>query len=220
MQAEYPGYFAYLLAHEFGHASTVLTDLGLTIYEELLRISIHKVAPHRRWRWDELPHEILYDRFGIAIAEELFGRSALEREFASIIGRGLVGDVPRLENALNLGPTKDLSSLQQELALFAAPYKDDLLRFWQEHREAGRLLIADGLRSLDCLWLEGNMTPEKSEESPQQPAAESQDQNRIDEIRCEVCGRPGRELVGWPSTGVGSPTVRRCPEHLPEDDYS
>lgn len=159
LQPQYPAYFAYLLGHEFGHATTVLTDLGLTVYEDLILQSRGLIDSERKWRWDDLPYEVLYDRFGVAIAEEIFGRDAVERELRTIIDRGITSDVPRIEKALTTAPTKDLTSLHSELAVFSAPYKDQLLAMWQGERDKGRLGIADGLRSLDCLWTAGPELP-------------------------------------------------------------
>ena len=35
-QSDFPAYFAYLVAHEFGHATTVLSDIELTCFEIVL----------------------------------------------------------------------------------------------------------------------------------------------------------------------------------------
>lgn len=37
---------------------------------------------------------------------------------------------------------------------------------------------------------------------------------------CDLCGRIGRVILGWPSLGEDSPILARCREHEPEDDYT
>lgn len=151
-QAEFPAYFAYLLGHELGHATTVLTDLVLTIYQDIVRRCISKASSDRRWRWDDMPYETTYDQFGMAVAEIVCGRACLEDDFGRILSGGLSQDEPRLRKALDLPPCKDLRGLWADLASFALPYRHQLLDIWQQEREFGRLRIADGLPDLNVLW--------------------------------------------------------------------
>jgi hypothetical protein len=155
-QPEYPCYFSYLLGHEFGHASTALTEVGLTVYEILLQDFAKTATKGAVTRWDQMPHEAIYDQFGIAIAESIHGREAIEEEFGRIAAAGLSNDVPRIEKVLTLTPSKDLSNLREELASFSLPYKDDYIKLWEDARRQGRLPVASGLMDLGALWNAGD----------------------------------------------------------------
>lgn len=150
-QGEFPAYFAYLLGHELGHAKTVLTSLELTSFEDLITRCIRHVSHGHYSRWDDLPHEILYDQFGISIAQQLYGREILETEFATIIDRELV-DVPRLRKILSLEPSDDLSGLKEALAAFAAPYRDELLGVWREMKASHSPGATRLIDNLERLW--------------------------------------------------------------------
>lgn len=148
---EFPTYFAYLLGHEFGHASTALYNVSHAAYEDLIMKYVPRLAVHVR-RWDDMPHERRYDQFGMAIAEEIFGRPKVEAEFTELISRGIGGDEVRLRLALSIPPRKDLDGILEELAEFSRPYQETLLQMWEEEREAGRLRVADGISDLASLW--------------------------------------------------------------------
>jgi len=150
-QREFPAYFAYLLGHELGHAKTILTNPQLAIYEDLVLQYIARAAQHG-WRWDEMPHEIRYDQFGLAIAERLYGRSTIEQEFHRIRDEGLTDDELRLDKALTLRPTTDLRGLGGELASFSLPYRDRLLELWKEAADLGHGGAAAQLSDLAALW--------------------------------------------------------------------
>lgn len=151
-QKEYPCYFSYLLAHEFGHATTALTHLELTAYEDLILRHVQAVSGRTKWRWDELPHERRYDAFAMAVVDELFGRPASEAEFESIIANGLTNDPPRLRLALQLSASKDLSPLRTELREFATPWKAQFIRRWEEERATHSRSVAAKIARLDALW--------------------------------------------------------------------
>lgn len=126
LQGDFPAYFAYLLAHEFGHATTVLTRLWLAVYEDMILRYMPKIFRDRRWRWDEFPHEIRYDRFGAAVAERVYGRHVLEQDFARVSEQGLTDDEARLKRVLDSEPSMDLAPLADELADFSEPYREQL----------------------------------------------------------------------------------------------
>ena len=151
-QGEFPAYFAYLLEHEFGHASTALTRLDLTAYEDMILRFISRAAPERHWRWDDLPHEVYYDRFGLAVAVELFGTQQVESEVQTLISSGLSHDELRLEKLLTLDATLSLDGLPTALAEFALPHRDALLALWGEAVRDGQLQVAGVLTDLEQLW--------------------------------------------------------------------
>lgn len=152
LQPTFPAYFAYLLGHEFGHAATVLSRLWLAAYEDMLFRYIPRIVTDREWRWNDFPHEVRYDRFGIAIAEASYGRDTVEREFEQIRRDGLTDDAERLLGALNLEPTTDLETLPEELARFSRPHRDALIELWRSDLERGILGIGQDLKRLDYLW--------------------------------------------------------------------
>lgn len=149
-QGEFPAYFAYLLAHELGHATTVLSDLELTCFEDLIVRSIGRVAPGV-WRWDEMPHEIRYDQFGMAVAKAVYGRAKVEAEFASIIEKGLSNDM-RLKKALSMKPRHDLDTLREDMASFCQPYREQLLEIWRREKAGPTPGVAGQVPDLESLW--------------------------------------------------------------------
>jgi len=149
--AEFPAYFAYLVGHECGHATTILNAPGLAVYEDLIVSCLPRVVS-RRFRWDEFPHEIRYDQFGKAVAEVVCGSQRVAEEFARILQDGFADDEERLRKVLALTPNRQLSGLREELADFTRPHKGDLLAFWQEKRDRGGLSTAAGLPDLEWLW--------------------------------------------------------------------
>ena len=151
-QAEFPAYFAYVLGHELGHATTALTNLSHVAFEELILRFVPRIVNDREWRWDDMPHEVRYDQFGMAIAEELFGPAHVETEFSRLIEARLSEDEERLHGVLTLPPRKDLDGIVEELAEFSLPHREVLLRMWTAERRNGRLKYADGIADLSALW--------------------------------------------------------------------
>lgn len=149
---EFPAYFAYLLAHELGHATTILNNLWLAAYEGMILRYVPRIVNDRKWRWDEFPHEVRYDQFGLAVAQDLYGRDAVEAEFSRLILEGLSRDAPRLVKVLTLEPSQDLSSLPRELADFASPYREQLVALWEEDIDRGTLNLGRFFRDLEALW--------------------------------------------------------------------
>jgi len=151
-QPEFPAYFAYLLAHEFGHATTILTRLWLAIYEDMILRYVPRVAKGQAWTWSDFPHEVRYDRFGMAIAEAIYGRERVVEDFDRILTAGLSEDAPRLVKALALEPSTDLGPLPKELATFSIPFRAELLERWQEDILTKKLKLGACLSDLGYLW--------------------------------------------------------------------
>lgn len=150
-QPAYPAYFAYLLGHEFGHATTMIRNLPLAVYEALLIADLPQ-ASGKKWRWDETPHEVRYDQFGLAVSEAVYGREALLEEIEGLIEIGREGDLKRLKQLLTLEPRADLGGLRKELAEFLLPYKDELLTKWAGDLERGHIGMLRFLRDPSALW--------------------------------------------------------------------
>lgn len=146
-----PGYFAYLLGHELGHATTVLSDPELNCFEDLLVASIRHVTS-REWRWADLPHERRYDQFGMAVAERLFGRAQIERDFRRVIDEQLTDNVRRIRDALLLEPRLDLEGLREDLAAFSAPYRGPLLTLWRRVKSGRTPGVTASIDRLESLW--------------------------------------------------------------------
>jgi hypothetical protein len=158
-EREYSAYFAYLLGHELGHAKTVLSNISLSVFEDLILRYVRRASGRDEWRWDDMPHEVKYDRFGKAVAEEVLGPGALDDDISAILDRGLSSDEPRLSRLLELEPDKNLDDLRRELAEFARPYRSEFLELWEEDRSNGQIKIAPGL-DFEWLWRpEGDSRP-------------------------------------------------------------
>jgi hypothetical protein len=151
-QPEYPAYFAYLLGHELGHATTMLRDPVLASFEELVTTFIRFVSDGAVQQWHDLPHERRYDQFGVAIATSLFGHERFVEEIASILAKGLSEGRERLEHSLDLRPQKELAGLRGELAAFTLPYRDKLLPIWEGAKQLGRMSALDSIADPASLW--------------------------------------------------------------------
>ena len=73
----YPAFFAYLLGHELGHAYVCLTDIQLHLFYCLIQDYICEASNGKVRRWDQLPHEILFDQYGLYIAELIYLREEI-----------------------------------------------------------------------------------------------------------------------------------------------
>lgn len=144
MKNDYPAFFAYLLGHELGHASIVLSDLTLHIHSWLIEYFIREASDNVISKWHELPHERLFDQFGIYIAENLFSREKLRRELTQRLTMPDCCDQARLRLMLTLQGTNDLSILREELIDFSKPYKTKLIKLWKGH------VAKEGEKSIAC----------------------------------------------------------------------
>ena len=151
-QQAFPAYFAYLLGHEAGHATTVLTDLQMVIFENLVLDGIKQASQGSVTRYDQLPYEVRYDQFGIAVAESVYPRTQLDDELRTIVKDGLTDDESRLGKVLELPARHDLDGLREELAKFCLPYRQKLVHQWETRRAAGGLKVAAGVTDLNSLW--------------------------------------------------------------------
>lgn len=130
-RSTHPAYFTYLLGHELGHAYVCINDISVHIHSCLIQDFICKASFKKVSQWHELPHEELFDQFGIYVAESLFSRQQLDSEITSLLGSPDCQDKDRLELMLSLPPFKDFKGLRDKLVQFAAPYKTELIKLWK-----------------------------------------------------------------------------------------
>ncbi len=150
LQSRFPAYFAYVLAHELGHAATVLTDPSITAYEHLITTGMARLSPGLRWH--ELPHEARYDQLGLAVAELAYGRARVEADFNAIIDGGLVNDSARLRKLLTAQPKRSLIGLEEDLASFTRPYRQELLAIWRAEQSSLSPGFTREIGNLESLW--------------------------------------------------------------------
>lgn len=131
---EYPAYFMYLIGHEFGHAKICLLDLDLHVHYCLIENHIKLASNYEITRIIELPHEQIFDRFGIYLAERLYSRDQFNMEIRSLLDRFKCNDRDRLHIMLSLDPSDNLFHLRDELVAFSRPYKSALISSWQRER--------------------------------------------------------------------------------------
>lgn len=133
LREAYPAYFTYILGHELGHAHVCLTDAGLHVHSILIQ-DIGKI-PEGRIKYNcQLPHEILFDQFGIYIAEQFYPRYQLNKEIKElpkILGNNY--DSMRFELLLSLSSTNEIDNqkLRNELVDISKPYKKELIELWK-----------------------------------------------------------------------------------------
>lgn len=135
LSTEYPAYFVYLLGHEIGHAKICLTDLELHDFYCFIQQYIKYASNYCIKKWMEMPHELLFDQFGIYLCEKLYSREKLNDEIKKLIEKSIYNDVNRLERMLMLEGTNDLSNLEDDLIRFSNPYKNQLISLGRQYNE-------------------------------------------------------------------------------------
>jgi hypothetical protein len=128
----FPAYFSYLLGHELGHATVCMNDLDLHVFYCLIQNYIKIASAENITNWHELPHEIIFDQFGLYIAEMLFGRKIVDYEIELLLKDPFRDDLDRLKLMLTLRGSKDLGRLRTDLLDFIKPHEGKLKESWEE----------------------------------------------------------------------------------------
>lgn len=131
----HPAYFAYLLAHEFGHALVCFDDLPFHIFNWLVENYINEASGGKVSKWWQIPHEIQHDRFGIHISSKIYGRDILNEQIRDIIAKNDSKDIRRLEIILEMEGSADYSDIKRNFVEFVLPYKSELIRLWEREKE-------------------------------------------------------------------------------------
>ena len=133
---EHPAFFTQLLGHELGHARICLVNEHLHAHYCLIRCFIRDASLNEIVNPHELPQELLFDQFGIFLAEQIFSRKQLDKEINEIMKlEEWKGDYsPKL---LSLSSTNDLDNLRNDLINFTKPYKENLIELWKEDAARG-----------------------------------------------------------------------------------
>ena len=125
-------YFAYLLGHELGHVHVCICDISTHIYSCILQSFICQASKKKVTQWHEIPHEKLFDQFGIFIAQSIFSHDQIYSEIQSLMNVPECKDKDRLDMMLSLPPFDGFDGLRNELVTFAIPYKDELIKLWRD----------------------------------------------------------------------------------------
>lgn len=126
-------YFAYLLGHELGHAHVCIRDISTHIFSCILQPPFICEASKKQVKfWHELPHEKLFDRFGIFTTQSIFNHDQIYSEIQSLMNVPECKDKDRLDMMLSLPPFDGFDGLRNELVTFAIPYKDELVKLWRD----------------------------------------------------------------------------------------
>lgn len=136
---DYPAFFTYLLGHELGHAYVCLKDQHLHLFYCLIEEVIIEASNEKVKRWDQLPHEVLFDQYGLFIAELLYSREEINRQMEMIVKISDYGDKERLNKLLSLSASCDFSKLRSDLIQFCLPFKENLIRLWKEDAKKATL---------------------------------------------------------------------------------
>ena len=126
------GYFVYLLGHELGHAHICICDITTHIFSCIIQSRIREASKDKVTQWHEIPHEKLFDQFGVLISESIFSHDQVYSEIKSLIKVPECKDKERLDMMLSLPPFEGFDGLRNELISFALPYKDELIRLWKD----------------------------------------------------------------------------------------
>ena len=150
---QFPAYFVYLIGHEFGHAHICLQDEALHVHLCLIQDFIKEASNERISSWHELPHEILFDKYGIFIAGNFYSRDQLNLDIEEMLKEQDCKDRLRLEQMLEQKSTNDLSGLRESLVKFSLPYKNELIELWKEdHNKKGSKSLASFINDYDQLF--------------------------------------------------------------------
>jgi len=126
----FPGYFAYLIGHELGHANIYFNDRDLYILCQLIEGKIRDASGGNINGHYQCPHEIFFDRFGKYFANKV--QTGLFEEIEEIKKTASPSERIRLGLIQNLQPRDCFEGLRESLIDFASPYKTDLIRLWKE----------------------------------------------------------------------------------------
>lgn len=127
-------YYVYVLGHELGHAMICEIDKKLHLLNWLLYHNIREAAGDVIVRPFELHIEEMCDRYGLYIAEQIFGKEKLKAELITLIEKGLF-DVEWNEKLLDLKSSNDFSNIKAEVVGFANRYRNELIEIWERNAE-------------------------------------------------------------------------------------
>jgi hypothetical protein len=144
-----PGFLAYLIGHELGHAAACLLDPLVHVQYCLLQDSIVAASDHRIRKWHELPHEQWCDEFGMTVASKIMGKDRLAADIASHVSEDDAVD-ERNRGLLALEWRESMEGLSREIDAFTRPYRERLIAILQERRRHSIEANADCLtRAVD-----------------------------------------------------------------------
>ena len=135
LQSQYPAYFIYLIGHELGHAKIFFMNMDLHVHCCLIQKHIKIASNYEITTWIELPHERIFDQFGIYLAEKLYSRDQLNKEIEGLLDIWKCNDRNRLHIMLSLDSSNNLDHLRDELVEISRPYRSALISSWQRHRD-------------------------------------------------------------------------------------
>lgn len=127
---EYPSFFCFILGHEIGHAHICNSDSNLHVFSLLVFNFINGVGGDFK-KWEAFPHENIYDKYGKYLAESIFGAEKTKVDLENIIKDKKTLDVDRIKYMLQITSSDDLSNVKRELQNFAKPYKQELIKAWE-----------------------------------------------------------------------------------------
>lgn len=149
----FPAYFTYLVGHELGHARTCLSKIALHIHCCLIHDFIGPASKGLIKFPFELPHELLYDKFGKYVALQLHEEGQLYSEIESL--KACANSIERrhLELIRDLSPSNDFSNLRENLIEFSFPYRSDLIDCWKNnHAQEGDMSLTSLIFDYDKLF--------------------------------------------------------------------
>lgn len=127
-------YFVYLLVHEFGHAHICINDITTHIFSCIIQSRIQEASNNTITQWHELPHEKLFDQYGISVSKSIFSNDKVNSDIDSLLKIPECKDKERLEAMQSFPPFESFDNLRNQLITFALPYKDELIRLWKEEQ--------------------------------------------------------------------------------------
>jgi hypothetical protein len=133
MYHDYKAYFTYLLGHELGHAKICLLDEELHIHACLVRNYIRCASKNKIKYLFQMPEEIICDKLGVFIAENIFSREMFTKELHKLKEKMHKDYELQIENLLNLSSQKkiDKNILRKQIIDLSLPFKKELIEYWR-----------------------------------------------------------------------------------------
>ena len=141
-----PGFVAWILGHELGHARLAMTDpdthrLSLFVQERIKCASGGEIKD----MW-QLPVETACDRFGRYVAEAAVGSKLVSGDLSALTGLATapMGAV-RLKMTLDQEPIAEMPDLSGALRDLVRPYGEAVLKAWADEVTLGETSLVFGL---------------------------------------------------------------------------
>lgn len=142
----YPGFVAWILGHELGHALMALRFPTTHRLCQFVQSYIVRASDKRIQDFRDLPHERACDQFGRFVAESAVGEKEVEEDlFALMASPEPPIEAIRLKTMLENDPISQMPDVLPELRELARPLEAPLRKAWRDEEARGTDSRVSGL---------------------------------------------------------------------------